>query len=93
VTGSGKVKIGNPYLSWAFAEVCFQARTKSPEIRRYYDNLCKARSSKNSLSRLRHHFSVVVFYMLKHKVPFDMNKFCSTGPNDNPTAGLEQTMT
>jgi transposase len=93
ISGGGHSKIGNPTLSWAFAEVCFQARMKSPEIRKYYDDLVKTRSSKNVLSRLRHHFAVVVFYMLKNKVPFDMKKFCGTGTNDNPTGGLEQTMT
>jgi transposase len=93
ITGGANAKIGNPYLSWAFAEVAFHARMKSTDIRAYYDALCKSRSPKNTLARLRHHFSVAVFYILKNKAPFDLKRFCHSGANDNSTVGLEKTMT
>jgi transposase len=91
ITGINNHKIGNPYLAWAFAEVCFQAKKNNHEIKCYFDSLLTKHSKNNALSRMRHKFSVAVFYMLKNKVPFDLKRFCHTDKDDNSTAGLEKT--
>ena len=93
IAGIGHGKIGNPYLSWAFAEIVFQAKKNSPQIKRYFDSLLATHSKHNALARLRHHFSVAVFFMLKNKVPFDSKRFCTTDKDDTSTAGLEQSTT
>jgi transposase len=93
IAGIGHAKIGNPYLSWAFAEVCFQAKKNSPEIKRHFESLLATHSKQNALARLRHQFSVAVFFMLKNKVPFDIKRFCRIDKDDNSTGRLEQSTT
>jgi|WetSurMetagenome_2_1015567.scaffolds.fasta_scaffold140829_1 transposase len=91
IAGVSNHKIGNPYLSWAYAEVCFQAKKNNPQIKCYFDSLLTKHSKNTALSRLRHKFSVAAFYMLKNKVPFDIKRFCNIDKDDNPTGRLEKT--
>jgi len=68
-------KIGNPYLRWAFGELVVTAMRCYPEIVEYREKLLKRFSPSKTMTVLAHKFAVAVYYMLKNKEAFDLNKF------------------
>jgi transposase len=69
------VKIGNPYLRWAFGQLATGAQRFYPEIKTLTEKLVRQLGSKRAYARLAHKFAVAVYYMLKNKEPFDVTKF------------------
>lgn len=71
---SGK-KIGNAHLKWAFSEaaVCF-LKANEPG-KKYLDRLTRKHGKGKALSILAHKLGRAVYFMLKNKKPFDINKF------------------
>jgi transposase len=72
--GSGNVKNGNRYLSWAFIEAANFAIQHDPVIARYYQR--KAARSKPVVARkaIAHKLARACYYVLRDQVPFEVNK-------------------
>lgn len=70
-------KIGNPYLKYAFTEIIIHAVRYSPKIKKYYENLVSKHGKTKAKFIIAHKFAVAIYYMLKNKKVFDVNKFIS----------------
>jgi len=71
---SGK-KIGNAHLRWAFS-LAAQLFLKSNEPgRQFFSKLSNKHGKGKALSILAHKLGRAVYFMLKHRQVFDMNKF------------------
>lgn len=77
-TDNKNQKIGNPYLKWAFSQAAVYAVVHSPEIRKYFENLSRKLGKKKARAVLRHRIAVAVYYTLKRKEPFNLEKFLQT---------------
>jgi transposase len=75
--GSKNSKIGNPYLRWAFGQLAISAQRFYPEIKEYTQKLIRKYGNARAYTLLAHKFAVVVYYMLKNKTVFDVNRFVS----------------
>jgi transposase len=71
---SGK-KIGNVHLKWAFSEASVLFLRANPAGQRFVDRLTSKHGKAKALSILAHKLGRAVYYMLKRKQAFDMNKF------------------
>jgi transposase len=69
------VKIGNPYLRWAFGHLATNAQRFYPEIKILTDKLIRKLGPRRAYAYLAHKFAVAVYYMLKNKEPFDVTRF------------------
>ncbi|MEJ2616639.1 MAG: IS110 family transposase [Ignavibacteriaceae bacterium] len=74
-TDNKNQKIGNPYLKWAFSEASIYSVKYSPEIKKYFENLSKRMCKKKARAVLRHKIAVAVYYTLRNKEPFNLEKF------------------
>lgn len=77
-TDNKNQKIGNPYLKWAFSQAAVYAVVHSPEIKKYFENLSRKLGKKKARAVLRHRIAVAVYYTLKRKEPFNLEKFLQT---------------
>jgi transposase len=75
--GSKNSKIGNPYLRWAFGQLAISAQRFYPELKVYTQKLIKKYGNAKAYTLLAHKFAVAVYYMLKNRSAFDLNKFVS----------------
>jgi len=71
---SGK-KIGNVHLKWAFSEASVLFLRANPKGQRWVEKLSSKHGKAKALSILAHKLGRAVYYMLKRKQAFDMNKF------------------
>jgi transposase len=71
---SGK-KIGNVHLKWAFSEASVLFLRANPKGQRFVEKLSSKHGKAKALSILAHKLGRAVYYMLKRKQAFDMNKF------------------
>ena len=70
VKGSGNVRNGNPYLSWAFTEAAHFAIRFEPLAKRFYERK-KARTNELvALRTISHKLARASFYILQDRVPF-----------------------
>lgn len=76
--GTGGAKMGNVHLKWAFSEaaVCFVRH--NPSARKLVDDLTKMHGKGKALAILAHKLARAIYYMLKHNVPFNLEKFLAT---------------
>jgi transposase len=73
--GAGGKKIGNAHLRWAFS-LAAQLFLKSNEPgKRLYSQLTNKHGKGKALSILAHKLGRAVYFMLKHRQAFNMNKF------------------
>ncbi len=77
VTGSGNRKIGNAYLKWAFSEATLLLIREKQEIKDLHLKLKNKHGKARALAIISHKLGRAVYYMLKNKQAFDMNKFLS----------------
>lgn len=73
--GTKNSKIGNPYLHWAFSQIAVSAQRFYPSVEKYTDRLIKKYGSRKAYSLLAHKFAITIYYMLKNKCAFDVDKF------------------
>ena len=71
---SGK-KIGNAYLKWAFSEAAALFLRNNPAGQQRLARLEKKHGKGKALTILAHRLARAVYYMLKRKTAFDMEKF------------------
>jgi len=73
--GSGGRKIGNAFIRWAFGEaVCLLIR-ELPQAKRWIDRKEKKYGKGKALALLAAKLGRAVFWMLRRKEPFDVEKF------------------
>jgi transposase len=76
--GQGKIKIGNPWLKYAIADIIIHAERTSPYIAQFYQRLQKQYGLKRAKSIISHKFGVAIYYMLKNKQVFDEKRFAQS---------------
>ena len=77
ICGSGGRKIGNAFIRWAFAEaVCLLIRER-PEAKRWIDRKEKKYGKGKALSLLAAKLGRAVYWMLRRKEAFNVEKFFS----------------
>jgi transposase len=77
--GTGGAKIGNAHLKWAFSEASALFVRHNPQAKKLIDDLAKAHGKGKALAILAHKLARAIYYMLKNKVPFNLEKFLATG--------------
>jgi hypothetical protein len=73
--GTSGQKIGNVHLKWAFSEASMLFLRANPKGQRFVEKLSSKHGKAKALSILAHKLGPAVYYMLKRKQAFDMNKF------------------
>ena len=73
--GTSDKKIGNAHLKWAFSEAAALFLRGNEPGKKYIDRLTNKHGKGKALSILAHKLGRAVYFMLKHKKPFDQNKF------------------
>jgi transposase len=73
--GTSGAKIGNAHLKWAFSEAAVLSLKQSPEIKKYKAKLVKKHGKAKALTILAHKIGRAVYYMLKRKEVFNIDKF------------------
>ena len=72
--GSGNVKNGNAYLSWAFIEAAHFAIRHDPVIRRFYQRKQAKTLSVVALKAVAHKLARACYYVMRDQVPFEVEK-------------------
>jgi transposase len=75
--GKGNKKIGNPHLKWAFSEATILLLRESEQAKKLHQKLVKKNGEGKALGILSNKLGRAVYYMLKNKKAFDMDKFFS----------------
>jgi len=75
--GTSGAKIGNVHLRWAFGEAACLFLRNNPEGKRLHEKLVRKHGKAKALSILAQKLGRAVYFMLKRKQAFDMNKFFS----------------
>src|SRR4030067_593813 len=73
--GNSGAKIGNAHLKWAFSEAAVLSLKQSPEIKKYKARLVKKHGKAKALTILAHKIGRAVYYMLKRKEVFNIDRF------------------
>jgi transposase len=73
--GVGEVRRGNRYLCWALHELVNSSCRHCPAIKAYYARLRRRRSARHAHRIMAHRWAVTIYFMLKRKEPFDLDKF------------------
>ncbi len=73
--GHSGAKIGNAHLKWAFSEAAVLSLKQSPEIKKYKARLVKKHGKAKALTILAHKIGRAVYYMLKRKEVFSIERF------------------
>jgi transposase len=73
--GTGGNKIGNAHLKWAFSEAAVLFLRGNDPAKKYYEKLARKHGKGKALSILAHKLGRAVYFMLKNKEAFDMQKF------------------
>ena len=75
VKGTSGAKIGNAHLKWAFSEASVLFLAKCPEGKKLLAKLEKKHGKGKALSILAHRIGRAVYFMLKRKRAFDLERF------------------
>ena len=71
---SGK-KIGNAHLKWAFSEASVSMLRGIPDVKKYKEKLQRKHGKAKALSILAHKIGRAIYYILKRKEVFTIEKF------------------
>lgn len=72
-------KIGNAYLKWAFSEAAVLFLRGNDHIEKKHNRRVSKYGKAKALSILARDLGTAVYFMLKRREPFDMNKFLGAG--------------
>jgi transposase len=75
IKGTSGAKMGNAHLKWAFSEAAVLFLAKCPEGKKLIDRLAKKHGKAKALSILAHRIGRAVYFMLKRKRAFDLERF------------------
>ena len=73
--GKGNGKIGNAHLKWAIREAATILLRESKPAKQYKDRLAKKYDPGKAMGILTHKLGRSIYFMLKNKEPFNMNRF------------------
>lgn len=73
--GTGGSKIGNVHLKWAFSEAAVLFLRQNPRGQQYHKKLERKFGKGKALSILAHRLGRAVYFMLKRREAFQMDKF------------------
>ncbi|MCD4741966.1 MAG: transposase, partial [Desulfobacteraceae bacterium] len=73
--GTSGAKIGNAHLKWAFSEAAVIFLRANPKAKAYVQKMTRRHNKGKALSILAHKLGRAVYFMLKRKQPFNMEKF------------------
>jgi hypothetical protein len=68
-------KIGNPHLKWAMSEATVLLIRESDRAKKLHQKLVKKNKEGKALGILSNKLGRAIYYMLKNKQAFDMDKF------------------
>jgi transposase len=74
-SGTSGAKIGNAHLKWAFSEAAVFFLRDHPAAQKFLARLEKTHDKGKALTILAHKLARAVYYMLKRKTAFDMQRF------------------
>ncbi len=74
-TGKTNKKIGNAHLKWAFSEAALLMMRERDEAKKFVQRKQSKHGKAKAIAILSHKIGRAVYYMLKHKIPFDPDKF------------------
>jgi transposase len=76
IKSAGKTrKMGNAYLKWAFSEATLLLLREKQEVKDYHLKLKNRHGKARALAIISHKLGRTVYYMLKNRQAFDMQKF------------------
>jgi transposase len=73
--GFGRRKVGNVHLKWAFSEAAVLFMTKEPLARAFVERKARKHGKGKAISILAHKLGRAVYFMLKRKEAFDIERF------------------
>ena len=73
--GTSGAKIGNAHLKWAFSEAAVIFLRGNPKAKAYVNKMTRKHNKGKALSILAHKLGRAVYFILKRKQPFNMEKF------------------
>ena len=73
--GHSGAKIGNAHLKWSFSEAAVLMLREIPEVKKYKARLVKKHGKAKALTILAHKIGRAVYYILKRKEVFNIEKF------------------
>jgi transposase len=73
--GTSGNKIGNAHLKWAFSEASALFQRGNEPAKKWFEKLTRKHGKGKALSILAHKLGRAVYFMLKNKEAFDMQKF------------------
>jgi transposase len=73
--GTSGAKIGNAHLKWAFSEAAALFLRGNEPAKKWFERLARKHGKGKALSILAHKLGRAVYFMLKNKEAFDMEKF------------------
>lgn len=73
--GTSGRKIGNAYLKWAFSEAALLFLRGNDQAHTYKERLQRKHSKGGALAIIAHRLGIAVYYMLKRREVFDINRF------------------
>lgn len=73
--GHSGAKIGNAHLKWSFSEAAVLMLREIPEVKKYKARLLKKHGKAKALTILAHKIGRAVYYILKRKEVFNIDKF------------------
>ena len=76
-TGKANKKIGNPNLKWAISEATLLLLRESDQAKKLHQKLINKHAEGKALGILSNKLGRSIYYMLKNKKAFDVNKFFS----------------
>jgi transposase len=76
--GTGGAKIGNVHLKWAFSEAAVLFMRHNAPVKKLVEKLSNIHGKGKALSILAHKLARAIYYMLKNKEPFSLERFMAT---------------
>lgn len=78
VVAIGNRKCGNAHLKWAYMEMVGTCASASDSIGQIYTTLKTKYHPLKARAIMANHFCTVIYYMLKRKQHFDINRYCKS---------------
>ena len=74
-TGTSNKKMGNAHLKWAFGEAVCLLMRQCPKAKAFVERKAKKHGKGKAMGILSAKLGRAVYYMLKRKEPFNVNRF------------------
>jgi transposase len=75
IYGHAGKKMGNVHLKWAFSEAAVSMLREIPDVKKYREKLQRKHGKAKALGIVAHKIGRAIYYMLKRKEEFNIEKF------------------